>query len=376
MKLLKQFFAPERHYLPMGRMRGALLSTIAVALLAVGAGPVDAANKSQLSVYQHGKPVGYLPCGSSPLRTRTAVLMGGGIDVKDAYSWMLTKMAECANGTTGRLGNFVVIRAGGNPSYDSFVYKLGPAASVVTLVVPTIDSANDPALEPYIRNAAAIWMTGGDQGDYYNFWKGSLLERLVSEQVKNYGIPIGGTSAGMMILTEFAYIAYPYTVTSLDALRNPYKDGSVTLKRDFWTDKTPFLPLLSTVSDSHFDTRDRMGRLVTFLARIIGDKWTDSGSARAIGVDQETALLMEYSNPTVPASGVSTYTVRTIANPDVNGAGYILSAGSGSKLNVVPGQALTFTNVQVQKLPVNGSPVNYQINVNSGVMSSSTGSIY
>jgi cyanophycinase-like exopeptidase len=359
-------------------MRGLLASTVVGASFVAGVGPVAAANKAQLSVYQHGKPVGYLPCGTTPLLKRTAVLMGGGIDVKDAYSWMIAKMTRCRDGSTGRLGNFVVIRAGGNPSYDSFINKLGPVASVQTLVAPTIESANDPLLEPYIRNAGAIFLTGGDQGDYYNFWKGTLLERLVSEQVRNYGIPIGGTSAGMMILSEFNYIADPFTITSFDALHDPYTDGAVTLKRDFWTDRTPFPPLSSTVTDSHFDTRDRMGRLVTFLGRVIADKWANTSGARAIGVDQQTALLMEYSDQSASSSTLASYTVRTIANPDpdIKRAGYILNASSGSKLTVAPGQPLTFTNVQVQKLPVDGEPINYQINVNNGVMTSTTGSIY
>ena len=61
---------------------------------------------------------------------------------------MIAKMAECPDGIAGKPGNFVVIRAGGNPSYDSFIFKLGPVASVQTLVVPTVETANDPALEP------------------------------------------------------------------------------------------------------------------------------------------------------------------------------------------------------------------------------------
>lgn len=350
-------------------------ASVALAIVGfLGASTSHAANKSQFSAYQHGKPVNYLPCAGSPVRSRTAALMGGGLDVKAAYSWMITKMAECSNGSSGRPGNFVVVRAGGNPSYDSYISKLGPLASVVTIVVPSVDSANDPAIEPYIRNAGAIFLTGGDQGDYYNFWKGTLLERLISEQVNTYGVPIGGTSAGMMILSQINYIAYPYSIYSFEALANPFKDGAVTLKNDFWTYKTPFLPLMNTVTDSHFDTRDRMGRLVTFLGRVIGDGWAKMGDARAIGVDQETALLMEYSN--AKNSSVVSMTMRAIANPDVNGAAYLLNATSASSLVVTPGQPLTFTNIAVQKIPANAPASNYQINVRGGTMSSTSGSIY
>lgn len=337
---------------------------------------VEAANKSQLSIYQHGKPVDYLPCGSSQPVARSVALMGGGLDVKAAYAWMIARMAECKDGVSGRLGNFVVIRAGGNPSYDSYIFKQGPLASVQTLVVPNPESANDPALDAVIRNAGAIFLTGGDQGDYYNFWKGSRLEKLISEQVKTYGIPIGGTSAGLMILSEFNYIAFPYTITSLEALNNPYKEGAVTLKRDFWTYRTPFLPLLSTVSDSHFDTRDRMGRLVTFMARTIGDGWVSMGNARAIGVGQETALLMTYTDQANSTSNFKLFSMQVVTNPDVNGAAYLLKPTSSSALNVQPGQPLTFTNIEVQKIQPGGASLMYRINVNGGMLSSSAGSIY
>ncbi|WP_153108747.1 cyanophycinase [Propionivibrio limicola] len=375
MKLFAQWLFSARKQPHSGIKDLMTATTVVVVALATGIGPVKAANKSQLSIYQHGKPVDYLPCGGVPLRTRTAVLMGGGIDVKDAYSWMIAKMTQCGDGSMGRLGNFVVIRAGGNPSYDSYINKLGAVASVVTLVVPTIETANDPAIEPYIRNAGAIWLTGGDQGDYYNFWKGSLLERLVSEQVKNRSVPIGGTSAGMMILSEFVYTADPCTITSLDALADPYS-RCVALRRDFWRDRTPFPPLVSTVTDSHFDTRDRMGRLVTFLARVINDKWTNTPNARAIGVDQETALLMEYDDKTVSSAAAPKYSYKSIVNPGVSGAAYVLSVGSGSQLVVSPGQPLTFTNVKVQKIPAVGNETGYQVNVINGELTSTVGTIY
>ena len=381
MEHLMELFARELKNKIVGIARGLLASGIIGVFFVAFVAPAQAANKSKLGVYQHGKPVEYLPCDTIPLPKRTAVLMGGGLDVKDAFSWMITNMAQCRGGIPGKPGNFVVIRAGGNPSYDSFIFKLGPVASVQTLVVPTIETANDPALEPYIRNAGAIWLTGGDQGDYYNFWKGTLLERLVSEQVDNYGIPIGGTSAGMMILSEFNYIADPYTISSYDALHDPYLDGAVTLKRDFWSDTTPFAPLLSTVTDSHFYTRDRMGRLVTFLARVIEDRWASVTSARAIGVDQQTALLMEYYDKSSSPSNIAFSTATVVANPGIFGAAYFLSAGSGSRLIVDPRQPLTFTNIDVKKCPVTSptiycQPVHYQLNVIRGDLTSTIRTIY
>lgn len=339
------------------------------ALLASGMGTAEAANKSKLSVYQHGKPVSEMPC-STPLPLQTAVLMGGGKDVASAFTWMIDAMRNCngsPNSVTGQPGNFVVLRAGGNPAYDSYITKQGPVASVITLVIPDKASANDPALVQYLQNAGALWLTGGDQGDYYNFWQGTLLEQLIVRQVSSQHIPIGGTSAGMMILSQFAYTADPYSVTSAQALSDPYLPGYMTLKSDFWIGTpsgTPFPPLAGTVTDSHFDTRNRMGRLVTFLARVIQDGWVSAKSAKAIGVDEQTALTMTY-DPASPSS----WTGSVLANPDIDGAAYVLSVGPHPNMTVTFGTPLTFNPVSVQKYSATGSSTNYQIDVDNGTLS-------
>ena len=46
------------------------------------------------------------------------------------------------------------------------------------------------------------------------------------------------------------------------------------------------------VTDTHFDTRDRMGRFITFVARLLRDVWAGD-RAWGIAVDEETALLID-----------------------------------------------------------------------------------
>lgn len=362
-----------------GRRSRALVLAALSALCVVAAAPAEAANKSKLSAYRHGKPVNYLPC-PNPLPKQAAVLMGGGRDVASAYTWMINAMRSCDGSmatATGKPGNFVVLRAGGNPSYDSYITKQGPVASVITLVIPDVESANDQSLVTYLQNAGAIWLTGGDQGDYYNFWHGTLLEHLVSQLVNTQHVPIGGTSAGMMILSQFAYVAYPSAATSPQALADPYLTGYMTLKNDFWASSptygTPFPPLTGTVTDSHFDTRDRMGRLVTFLGRVIQDQWVSPNNARAIGVDEQTALTMVYD-----AATPNLWTGSVLANSGVEGAAYILTPSPDSVYRVTAGVPLTFTRINVQKVPASGATTNYQINVINGALTSSNpdGSIY
>lgn len=342
-----------------------------------------AANKTRLSIYQHGKPVNYLPCGSMTLRTRTAVLMGGGVDVAPAFSRIIDQMTRCSDGSVGNPGNFLVVRAGGNPAYDSYISKQGPVAAVITIVVPDRDSAlaiGDPAnevgqqVQTLFKTAGAIFLTGGDQGDYYNFWKGTPVEQLITGQVNNFGVPVSGTSAGMMILSEIVF-APDTSYTSTYALQNPHAMQQ-WLHKDFWSKRTPFLPLANTVTDSHLDTRDRMGRLITFLADSIDLGWADKSAARAIGVDQETALLMEYMPSTNGSSGKIVVNMTVMANPGVLGAAYLLTPGNGGTLSVPQSGSLSFTNINVQKFLSDGSTSSYQLNVRSGVLSSPNGVIY
>lgn len=323
------------------------LMTAAISLV-IFSGPAAAASKQKLSTYQNGKPVIGLPCDTLP--SQSGVLMGGGKDVKEAFTWMIDQSRRCANPTPG---NFVVIRFSGNPSYDSFIAKLGPVASVQTVVVPTADAANSEELDAYIQNASAIWFTGGDQGDYYNFWRGTRLVDLIRKQIDAHQIPIGGTSAGMMILSGFNYIAYPNGVTSVQALATPYLEGAMTIKGDFWNSlahgwawpkATPINGLDYFVSDSHFGARDRMGRLLTFLARLsaadagsYGLNVPDWSSPRAIGVDQETAMLIDATT----TSGVLTSLKgTTITNPAVDGHSYVLAPATQAVCK--NGQAMTF----------------------------------
>lgn len=359
-----------------------LLIALLTSLLAL---PIatQAANKSKLSIYQHGKPVSYMPCAAKTLQMRTAVLMGGGVDVAQAFTRMIERMTKCADGSQGNPGNFVVVRAGGNPAYDSYIAKQGNVAAVVTIVVPDRESAlaiGDPGnevgqqVQALFKTAGAIFLTGGDQGDYYNFWKGTPVEQLLTAQVRSFGVPIAGTSAGMMILSEIAYVP-DASYASAYALQNP-EAIKRWLHRDFWSTRTPFVPLIDTVTDSHLDTRDRMGRLITFLADSISLGWVSTANARAIGVDQETALVMEYKPDPSGNSGNITYTIEVMANPDAAGAVYMLSPGKGSTLSVPPSGALTFTNINVQKYLPNGASQSYQLNVRSGVLSSPNGVIY
>ena len=105
-------------------------------------------------------------------------------------------------------------------------------------------------------NAEALFIAGGDQSRYVDFWKGTPVEDAIN-YVAAKPAPMGGTSAGMAIVGEFLYSAMSdESLTSAEA--SPTLHSDVTLDRDFLS-----LPKLGgIITDQHLHERDRIGRTV------------------------------------------------------------------------------------------------------------------
>jgi len=270
----------------------------------------------------------YFRLGSkSDIQTKPAAgtaMMGGGEDLDDAFRWLCKK---------GNGGDFLVLRSSGDDDYNSYIDKLCPLNSVATLIIDNREAANDPAVADIIRHAEVVFISGGDQAHYIRAWKGTPVQDAINAGIAA-GKPIGGTSAGLAVLGEFVYGALgdkpdDNDLASTDVLPNPYF-GRVTLIRDFL--KTPHLENLLT--DSHFAKRDRLGRTLGFLARIIQDGW--SNSPREIAIDEKSAVLVEPDGKaTVVGSGKGAYFLRPTRPPDV----------------CKTGQPLTFHDIAVYKAP-------------------------
>jgi len=200
------------------------------------------------------------------------VLMGGGKDVEEAFQWLIERSGG---------GDFLVLRASGTPAYNPFVQKLGKVNSAATLILKTKEQSSDPALIDRINKAEAIFLAGGDQWNYIRLWKDTPLGQALQKRI-DAGVPIGGTSAGLAVLGEYYFSAEHDTVTSEEALQNPF-DEKVSLGSGFLQIKI----LKSIITDSHFTPRKRIGRLAVFLARL--------PKTKGIGIDEATALLVEPS---------------------------------------------------------------------------------
>ena len=238
--------------------------------------------------------------------TPGTAMMGGGTDLDEAFRWLCQK----ANG-----GDFLILRATGDDDYNSWVNKLCHLNSVATLIIPNREAANDPAVAAIISQAEAVFIAGGDQSNYVRGWQDTPVETAI-----NAGIaaskPIGGTSAGLAVLGEFVYACLKDTpddkdLASTDVLPNPYFDR-VTLVRNFL--KIPHLENLITAS--HFAKRDRLGRSLGFLARIMQDGW--SNSPREIAIDEKSAVLVEGDGKAkVVGTGKGAYFLRPTRPPEL-----------------------------------------------------------
>jgi cyanophycinase len=232
--------------------------------------------------------------------TAGQLLMGGGTDVDAAFQWMISK----AGG-----GDFVVIRASGTDAYNPYIYDFGGVDSVETIIIKNRAAASDPFVVDKILKAEALFIAGGDQSNYVDYWKGTKVEDAIHSLVER-SVPIGGTSAGLAVMGEFVFSAANGTIDSGTALSNPY-NRKVALDRDFLV-----LPNMGgIITDSHFVTRDRMGRLVTFLARIVQDGWADT--AKGIGIDEQTAIAVDANGQATVLGFGAAYFLSTPGLPEV-----------------------------------------------------------
>jgi cyanophycinase len=322
------------------------------AAILVLASVVPASAAKQFSYFRVGNPADV-----TTATTGGTVLMGGSTDVDAAFQWMC-----------GRAGNgdFLVIRATGTDAYNPYIQQLCPAAnSVATLIIPNRAMASDPFVVSTILSAEALWIAGGDQSNYINFWMGTPLQDAVNTLIGN-AVPVGGTSAGMNVLTEFIYSALASQgVTSSQALADPFS-RYITLDRDF----ANVAALQGIIGDPHFSARDRMGRDLAFMCRIYLNGW--SPTPRDIAVDERTALLIDpRGSATVTGTG-SVYFMQAPGAPQV----------------CEPKTPLTYQNIGVYRIESGGSfdlerwtghgGTSYTVSAVAGVLSSTLpgGSIY
>lgn len=138
-------------------------------------------------------------------------------------------------------------------------FQKAGAGEVVCLI---ITEANADTQEVYdaLSSASIVFIRGGDQGRYVNWWRGKKTEAAIRAVFAKGGV-ISGSSAGCAIMGEWTYDAVKDGLSPREALRDA-RHENLTITHGF-------LGLVPNVLfDTHFTERGRLPRTVVMLARI------------------------------------------------------------------------------------------------------------
>ena len=308
-----------------------LLALAAIALCA-GAGPAAAADTCSVTVWA--------PAGLASRHERPEgpglVLSGAGLDgmpYDEVLAWMRRRLGPGSR----RAGNLLVLQASSGNDYTDLFYRASRFASVREVLVPPCAprSAVDAAA-PYVDAADAVLFEGGDQANYVK-WKGSALVAAVQRVYARGGF-VGGGSAGLAIQGAVVYDAVAadkvlpddVNLDSKMATRDPY-GPAVSLTTGFLA----WPPLAGTITDTHFERRNRFGRLAAFMARALHDGLVPGSRVYGLGVDEGSVLV-------VNGAGVATLLERSGYGVDYKTHGaWLLSGGPAER--IAKGKPLLYT---------------------------------
>ncbi len=173
-------------------------------------------------------------------------------------------------------GNYLVLRSGGTGAQAAWICEdyRDFVQSAAELSIDSRAAANNPEVIQYIRDADALFIAGGNQNEYEDYWEGSAVEDAINALINQKKCRIAGTSAGMAILSDYYYAPAHEGVLSSEILNDPFHHNTKDIYRSDFI-QVPFLKHVMT--DTHLDRLDedhpetRYGRLFGFLARVVHD---------------------------------------------------------------------------------------------------------
>lgn len=190
---------------------------------------------------------------------------------EELFGWMVEKG-----------GNEVVILGAVPLEEDSRpdVFRKVGAERVTSLVV-TRENADSQEVYDAIARARVVFIRGGSQSRYVEWWTGTKTQAAIEAVYKAGGV-VAGSSAGAAVLGEVDYDARAGSLAAREALA----DG----RHENLTLSTGLLNLVpGVIFDTHFTERGRIARLPVMLAHCREDLKKD---VLGIGLDPKTAVCM------------------------------------------------------------------------------------
>ncbi|HEX8252763.1 MAG TPA: Type 1 glutamine amidotransferase-like domain-containing protein [Thermoanaerobaculia bacterium] len=279
-------------------------------------------------------------------------MAGGGGDVDAGFQTTIDRIRGCTDCDTKV--DVVVLRASGGAGYNEYLQKMNGVDSVSSFVITDRMSAVSAEVVNAVRDAEYVWFAGGDQCNYVKLFNDSEVETQLRALYARGGA-IGGTSAGMAIQGKSTYDACTdASAQSTLALADPY-NHEISFTTDFfdWND------LEHVITDTHFAQRNRMGRLMAFIARQLREQ--PVGHFLGIGGNERTAILVDD---------------RGMAHVVGEGPAYFV-LGDHFPERALPGRPLTYCGFKIWRAPSGLSfdlrhlpPTGfYTVDVNEGVLS-------
>jgi beta-aspartyl-peptidase (threonine type) len=197
----------------------------------------------------------------------TLVVVGGG-KIPDT---IVSRFAEAAGGDEARL---VVIPTAssddGLPAANAIaeLWKSRGIRHTVLLHTRDRDQTNDDAFVKPLRDATAVWISGGLQSRLAAAYVGTKVQTELQALLKRGGV-IGGTSAGAAIQSGVMI-----------------ESGNPVPKISRGLDLIP-----NTIIDQHFLRRNRVNRLIEAVSR--------HSDRMGIGIDESTAVIIQGNHAQV-----------------------------------------------------------------------------
>ncbi len=193
------------------------------------------------------------------------------------------------------------------PSYRDWFTRAGFEPLLVPITQDTVfgrnNAAEDPKNAELIRSCQIVFLMGGDQGKHAMCLlrrDGTPTQALRAiRDVYERGGAVVGTSAGTHVMSNPMFGWGESGMTILHSRLESFDLSQITPhspvepKREGNCASLPGLGLLppGMLTDTHFDARGRLGRLIVGL-RDLGLRW-------GIGVDENTALFVQNGRGTV-----------------------------------------------------------------------------
>jgi len=220
------------------------------------------------------------------------MLAGGGSEgeADDLTAWsarLYPHLWEGGDVTGDGLVRVAVLSTAVEDEWIPDYFELLGADEAFNVQVPSRQAARSEDLVDTFAQVDAVFLKGGDQGEYYDLWNDTVLEEQIRLVHETRGGGIGGTSAGAMSQAQYALAGGEDLVTAdiLEDSETEYlddTDGGSGIHDDF----LGFVP--GYVIDTHFTQRARLGRLIGTMGKAVEDFGLPS--LRGLGCEEETGV--------------------------------------------------------------------------------------